>query len=157
MAFTVETGGGIQDANSVATVQEYLDWWLDRGVDKSAETDVEGRLVKATDYYNNTFVHCGTKKYAYTVNYVESPREDLEHFDDTTVPKPVKEFAFILADDLLNKKSVEEQTAQLKSYSMGPIRKEYATSSGNSELAQATKILKHMGIIKNNIPVARRV
>ena len=53
MAFLVEDGTGtVADATSYTTVQEWKDYWVDRGFDFSAytDTDIEVALIKATAY-----------------------------------------------------------------------------------------------------------
>lgn len=52
MAFIVEDGTGVLNANSYATVQGFKDYFGDRGTDVSAITDptIQTLLVQATDY-----------------------------------------------------------------------------------------------------------
>jgi hypothetical protein len=58
MAFTVETGTGSSSANSFATVQEFIDYFTDRGNTTLAEADtdqIQAALVKAADYMEQAF------------------------------------------------------------------------------------------------------
>lgn len=52
MAFTVEDGTGLPDANSYASVAEYKAYFADRGISTVGETDeqIQGWLVQATDF-----------------------------------------------------------------------------------------------------------
>lgn len=62
MAFTVEDGTIIADANAYITVQYFRDWFTDRGV-SAAATDsgtyttsaIEAAIIKATDYVDKRF------------------------------------------------------------------------------------------------------
>lgn len=63
MSFLVEPGDGTAPlANSYTTVQEFKDYWVDRGFDFSAYTDsqIQVALIRATDYieqqYRNRFI-----------------------------------------------------------------------------------------------------
>lgn len=57
MAFVVETGTGVANANSYTSVATYRAYFADRGVDVSAETDedIQARLVRATDFVEKRF------------------------------------------------------------------------------------------------------
>lgn len=69
MAFRVEDGSGLPDANSYASVQYFRDYHADRGSDTSSYTDaeVEHSLVRATDYidrrWGGSFVGMRTSGY----------------------------------------------------------------------------------------------
>lgn len=57
MAFVVENGTGISNANSYASVAYYRAYWTERGRDVSAQTDaqVQAYLIRATDFIEKTF------------------------------------------------------------------------------------------------------
>ena len=61
--FIVEDGTAVDNANSYVTVQEFRDYWSDRGVDFTAKTDeeVEASLVIATQYIDINFRYIGRK------------------------------------------------------------------------------------------------
>ena len=63
MAFIVEDGSGLADANSYVTVLEYREYYTDRGIDKTSETDdqVQGYLVQGTEFIDLTYSFCGDK------------------------------------------------------------------------------------------------
>lgn len=65
MAFTVETGAVVANANAYITVQFFRDWFVDRGVAAAANdtgvfgaANIQAAIVKATDYVDKRF---GTK------------------------------------------------------------------------------------------------
>lgn len=86
MAFVVEDGTGLADANSYTTVQEYRDYYTDRGIDKSSETDaqIEGYLVRGTEYIDLNFDFCGETLTA--IQALKFPRL----IDDVDVGVPIK-------------------------------------------------------------------
>ena len=61
MAFIVEDGTGLPNANSYVDVQEYRDYATDRGIDVTAELEatIQGYLVRSTDYVNLTYTFVG--------------------------------------------------------------------------------------------------
>jgi hypothetical protein len=142
MAFIVEDGTGVTDANSYATLAEYKDYFADRAIDVTSESDadIQGRLVRAADYNDDSFNFCGYKTYDTTVNDLEFPRTDLDYYDSDEVPQPVIEFCIEIARSLVGKESVEASDAQIASKSIGPVSVTYATSQEtNSSLKKATK------------------
>ena len=56
--FIVEDGTALENANSYVTVQEFRDYWGDRGTDYTAKADeeIESSLVLATQYIDMLFV-----------------------------------------------------------------------------------------------------
>lgn len=66
MAFVVEDGTGISNANAYISVAFYRAYFADRGKDVSAQTDeqVQGYIVRATDYVEQRFgsQYQGTRK-----------------------------------------------------------------------------------------------
>lgn len=63
MAFIVEDGTGLADANSYASVQDYRDYAESRGIDKTSELDatIQGYLVQSTDYLDLTYTYKGER------------------------------------------------------------------------------------------------
>ena len=57
MAFTVETGARVPNANAYVTVAEFTAFHTDRGTDVSDFTtpDIQAAIVKATDYVDKRF------------------------------------------------------------------------------------------------------
>lgn len=63
MAFNVQNDTGtVTDANAYITVQEYRDYWVDKNVDTSGQTDdvVQGLIVEATQYIDQRYEYCGS-------------------------------------------------------------------------------------------------
>jgi hypothetical protein len=64
MAFVVEDGTGLPDANSYATAADMVAHFTDRGVDLAgfSTTQIEQALVRATDYLETNFKFVGFKE-----------------------------------------------------------------------------------------------
>jgi len=62
VAFVVEDGTGLGDANSYASYAGYVAYWTDRGAAPTEDqADVEAALVRATDYFAVRFRWRGEK------------------------------------------------------------------------------------------------
>ena len=61
--FIIEDGTGVENANSYVTVQDFRDYWTDRGTDYTTKTDteIENSLVLATQYIDKNFRYIGRK------------------------------------------------------------------------------------------------
>ncbi len=93
MAFIVEDGTGLTDSNSYVSVQEYRDYFANRGIDVLSETDaqIEGWLVQATDFIDLQYEYKGWQ--LLDTQALKFPRESYD--EDYTVvslgvPKAVK-------------------------------------------------------------------
>jgi hypothetical protein len=106
MAFTVETGAIVSDANAYITVEFFQSWHTDRGVDVSDfETpQMQAAIIKATDYVDKRFgvKFVGTKRDK--DQSLQWPRSNAwdnqdDYIDSDTVPTPLKravaEYAFL--------------------------------------------------------------
>lgn len=64
MAFVVEDGTGLPDANSYATDTDMVAYFVDRGVDLTgfSATQIQQALVRATDYMETNFKFVGFKE-----------------------------------------------------------------------------------------------
>ena len=79
MAFTIQTDDGLTDgSNSYSTVQEFIDYWLDRGVDYSTAvaSTIEASLVKGLEYVDTRNKYKGSKLNGRTQS-TEFPRKDF--------------------------------------------------------------------------------
>jgi hypothetical protein len=150
MAFTVEPGDGTEPlANSYTTVQEWKNYWVDRGLDFSLYTDpdIEVALIRATDYIETQFRN---RFYGYRLladqplswprTYVYVNCVVIEG-----VPLQVKRATFEYAKralpddaDLLPDPADTDATGQAIDKSkvkVGPIEKEITYSSSGAEVA----------------------
>jgi hypothetical protein len=145
MSFIVEDGNGVTDANSYATEQQYRDYYADRGIDVTSETqaEIEGRLVRAADYCDESNIWQGEKTYDFTINTLQFPRQYLDCFESDEVPFPIIEYAIVIARDLVGKESVEGSSGNISSKRIGPVTINYSPpKDGNSAVKQANKKLR---------------
>lgn len=91
MAFVVEDGSGLSDANSYITVQEFTDFHTDRGTFASGDfstTEIQQGAVNATDYLEKRF---GRNFRGYRQSQSQSlewPRIDAADNDDNLMNGP---------------------------------------------------------------------
>lgn len=93
MAFIVEDGTGLTDSNSYVSVQEYRDYFANRGIDVLSETDaqIEGWLVQATDFLDLQYEYKGWQ--LLNTQALQFPREAYDvnnEIINLLVPKAIK-------------------------------------------------------------------
>ena len=150
--FVVEDGTGLPDANSYVSVQEYRDYFSDRGIDVLSETDleIEGRLVRGTDFIDLQYAFLGTT--SYNIQALQFPRIATDIYGvvvDLGVPKAVKYASIEIAKQLTNNINLyvdEELNVTSKSSEVGPIKesKSYkeTMSSSVDRFKQVNLLLK---------------
>lgn len=95
MAFIVETGAIVANANSYASVAEFEAYWTDRNIDITAETDAakQAALIKGTQFLDNN------AKWKGLVKDVDQPLDwprngvyddEMRDIDDNVIPKQLK-------------------------------------------------------------------
>jgi hypothetical protein len=108
MAFTVEDGSGLADANAYITAQEWQDHHVDRGVATANDgtygtTEIEAAIVNATDYVEKRFGKRFKGWKRSRAQALEWPRtdaydDDQHTFDDVPLQlkKGVAEYALLV-------------------------------------------------------------
>jgi hypothetical protein len=88
MAFIVEDGTGVANANSYGTVEGAIEYAADRGIDLSTQSDAQMKawLVLGTDYLNQ-FSYIGTQDSP--TQSMLWPRSGLTYSDGTAFPENV--------------------------------------------------------------------
>lgn len=88
MAFQVEDGSGLSDANSYLALADFRAHHLDRGLDLSgeADADLQAALVQATDYIDKRFGRRFRGWRRSRSQALEWPRTDAYDDDDYTFP-----------------------------------------------------------------------
>jgi len=133
MAFLVQNDNGTTaGANAYVTVAEFRTYHNDRGNDFSAYslTDIEGAIVRATDYLDTRFTFVGYR--TSLPQRTAWPRMDAEDADENdvsgTIPQEIKdaccEYAFIALSQILNPSPTYDDRGRLvqsKSETVGPI------------------------------------
>ena len=158
MAFVVEDGTGLENANSYISIDEFKDYWTDRNVDYSTKTDTEiqASLIKATQYIDNNYVFIGYKN-----NYnqgLEFPRYnalDRNGYLVVDIPKCLK-YAICEASAInINGADLfasSEDGITEKTENVGPVETTYKyknKSTGMIVYQVITRLLKP--ILKSNI------
>lgn len=60
--FVVEDGTGLSNANSYVSIDDFKQYWIDRGVEHSVSDDkIKSILIQATQYVDKSFNYIGTR------------------------------------------------------------------------------------------------
>jgi len=127
--FVVEDGTRRADATSYVTVADFTQYWENRGVDYSGETEatVQARLNVASQYVDNIHVYEGHK--SSTTQALEFPRDwlvDRNGIDQSgVVPDAVKYAVCEAAGHVFEGGSLDEATQNIRSRTMGPVSVSY--------------------------------
>lgn len=124
--FIVEDGTGKSDATSYATVDQYKQYWLNRGLTiTDSDALIQGYLNIATDYLDLTYRFLGCR--VSSTQALEWPRYGANHKNGTVIlsteiPVEVINAVCYLANkyDMLN-----FETSTVSSESYGPVSKTY--------------------------------
>jgi hypothetical protein len=146
MAFTVETGTGLQTANAYITVQEFKDYHADRGNDLGGASsgDIEKSIVKASDYidrrWRGKFV--GIRLRPPNTQRMEWPRTNAFYLDGSNVLGVPIEIKEATAEYALRALSAElapdptyddrNQRVQSKTERIGPISESTTYAAGGA-------------------------
>ena len=143
MAFVVETGAGLSNANAFISVAYARQYWSDRGRDHAvhSDEDIEHAIVRATQYISESHRFKGYRKHNRTssVGYqaLEFPRQEL--FDkegywvnSDSIPREVEWATAVVAwQELTDPHSMQpayESHQRVKSEKVGSIAVEYDVS-----------------------------
>lgn len=146
MAFIVEDGTGLPNATSYVAVQDYRNYYTDRGIDVSSETDaqIEGYLVRGVEFIDLTYYFIGVK-YSLTQG-LEFPR--LYEGVNIFVPQRIKYASIIMANHISQDPSFSpyvDLTKNIKSKKSkaGPVESEvvYAIGSESTTKSLSKKYL----------------
>ena len=151
MAFIVEDGTGLTDANSYASVQEYRDYASNRSIDVTSELDasIQGSLVRATDYVDLTYIYVGEQSNS-PIQALEFPRtlDEVDLLLPTRVTKATIEMAFDLAsgsnvfkDETKNITEIKEKVGPIETGTKYDVQSSLYRSNG-ARFPVADKLLK---------------
>ncbi len=150
MAFVVEDGTGINNANSYTTVQEFRDYCADRGIDVVADTDaqIQGNLISATDYIDLTNTYKGEA--TFDTQALQFPRtyDDVDYSVPTKVKYATIEMALSSrsGSDLFSDSS---GTVTSKREKVGPIETELDYADSKALKSNSTRFPKVNDLLKN--------
>lgn len=158
MSFLVEDGTGLTDSNSYVSVQEFRDYFTDKGTTFTQDdTTIQGWLVSGTMYADLNSKFSGTMKTA--TQALEWPRVDAWNYRtrhqiaSDSIPKELKNGICELAN-LSGKKQLDKVIEKgVKSKSMGPVDITYGSAAEQqtsmSDFPQANNWLKYVSVRPN--------
>ena len=126
--FTVETGEGLPNANSLASVQEFKDYYTLRNIDISTLTDtqIEGMLVLGTDYIVQKYDFKGSK-----LKDTQSLPFPRVINNETIFPINVKYATILLAFKSQNGSLLADSQQQVKKEKVDVLEVEYMDGSSS--------------------------
>ena len=126
--FTVETGEGLPNANSLASVQDFKDYYSLRNIDIStlADTEIEGMLVLGTDYIVQKYDFKGSK-----LKDTQSLPFPRVINNETIFPNNVKYATILLAFKSQNGSLLADSQQQVKKEKVDVLEVEYMDGSSS--------------------------
>ena len=149
--FIVEDGTGLSNANSLASVQDFKDYYTLRYIDISTLTDaqIEGFLVLGTDYIVQKYDFKGSK-----LKDTQSLPFPRVINDETIFPNNVKYATILLAFKSQNGSLLADSQQQVKKEKVDVLEVEYMDGSSsevvyNDVLGYLKPYLSNAGNIYN--------
>lgn len=149
--FTVEDGTGLPNANSLASVQDFKDYYSLRNIDISTLTDtqIEGFLVLGTDYIVQKYDFKGSK-----LKDTQSLPFPRVVNNETIFPTNVKYATILLAYKSQNGSLLADSQQQVKKEKVDVLEVEYMDGSSsevvyNDVLGYLKPYLSNAGNIYN--------
>lgn len=141
MAFIIEDGTGKEDSNSYVTVQEFKDYFLDRGQDFSAigDSTIQPWLILSTEYCDMNYKYVGyrsSSKQALDWPRVGAIDKRENIYTSSDIPVYLKNAVCELALAVKQYGTLEYDNVKdrgLKSKSMGPLSVTYNGSGGSED------------------------
>ena len=126
--FLVETGEGLPNANSLASVQDFKDYYSLRNIDISTLTDtqIEGFLVLGTDYIVQKYDFKGSK-----LKDTQSLPFPRVINNETIFPTNVKYATILLAFKSQNGSLLADSQQQVKKEKVDVLEVEYMDGSSS--------------------------
>lgn len=135
MAFKVETGQGLEDANAYVDVPAFKDYCGLRSIDVSGKTDeeIQGAIVNATDWIDANFTNNLLGSPAFVQQALQFPRSGLVDATGNQrplgyMPPQLAKATCILAIEALNGKlwtNVSGASQQIIEDTIGPVTTKY--------------------------------
>ena len=149
--FTVETGEGLSNANSLASVQEFKDYYTLRNINISTltDTEIEGMLVLGTDYIVQKYDFKGSK-----LKDTQSLPFPRVINNETIFPNNVKYATILLAFKSQNGSLLADSQQQVKKEKVDVLEVEYMDGSSseviyNDVLGYLKPYLSNVGNVYN--------
>ena len=163
MALTIETGTGVANANSFATVTECRDYATQRGLElPTNDSDVEALLIKAQDYLQSLEGNFQGSR-THTIQELAFPREGVVLFgveqQKESIPKLLKTAQCRLAFDASQADLLTTGGGRIiKKEQVGPLVTEYDNDGVANPQVKLTQALAHLDpLFKSNASVKGRI
>jgi len=152
LSVIVENGSGLSNSTTYVSVQEFRDYWTQRGIDYSstlyADSTIGIWLNEATDYADQYYCYNGIKRIkTEATQALEVPRDSWYDKDgyslDVTVPDGLKNAIYTLSSE---RKGVDSNTISetgIANKKIGPVSVSY-TNGGETK----TKYIKANNYMK---------
>jgi len=159
--FIVEDGTGYNNSTSYAAVADYRQYWINRGIDKTAEDDldIQGRLNIATEWIDQTFNWIGERSHWGYYQALCWPRYGVEYpirgtwLDPKQIPLKLIQAVCYLAAQVVNGEMAPAGVA-IKEENYGSNRRMYLGSDRSIEFPQLQTLLK--GLCTSGLPISRQ-
>lgn len=155
ISFVVETGTGSATATSYATVAQFRQYWINRGVSHDDnDPQIQGYLNSATEYIDITFTFRGEK--TSTTQALEWPRHGLSNYegyseyDSNEIPQRIIDAVCYMAAQA-KAGDLNPIDEGIKSESYGPVSKAYAKTSGQRTFPACEKLLRNLIVSGNQL------
>ena len=155
MDFVVEDGTGKSDATSYATVDQYKQYWLNRGtVITDTNETIQAYLNNSTEYLDISYTYKGERTnddqaLDWPRYYVEKEKKGV-YYENDEIPCEIVEATCYLAAKV-SEGELNATTNNLRSYTIGPVSKTFSGSSNVTEYTIIDKLLKHLIVHGNDI------
>jgi len=158
MAFIVEDGTGVTDANSYQTVDAFREYWTDRGVTFTVlDSKIESWLILSTDYAdeNNSFIGYQVD----TDQSLEWPRYNAKDkkgklWDSDVLPKwllyGINELASLLKNEPTLEPDITASSTGVTSKRVGPFSTNFGSNAALRQEPLYRKAMKYFRIITDN-------
>lgn len=153
--YIVEDGSNKTDATSYITLEDFRQYWENRGADYSgeADADLQVKLNLATEYLDNLHVWEGYKQS--NSQSLEFPRDDCIDRNGIdqggVVPQAIKDALCVAAKYLLDGNEILGVSGNVQSRSMGPVSVSFG--SGGEKPIKLDKVERLVGDLTRRLQV----
>lgn len=147
--FVQEDGTGKSDATSYASLAQFRQYWLNRGVDYTSTSDdsIKAYLNSATEYIDTSYVYKGSETnddqaLDWPRYYVEKENKRTYYEDDEIPIEIINATCYLAAK--VSDGELSPVASDLRSVSYGPVSKSYSGSSTTKKYPVVDKLLTYL-------------
>ena len=157
VTLTVETGSGLSDANSYASIAQFRAWWAQQNVDytdntKPGQSDnaISAALIRATEYIDGMHFFGERKSVTQALSFprVSLTRPGSSHIwpsylSDSEVPAAIVSAVCYMAGMIVQGKDIDAPTQRVSSQSVSGVGSvSYSDGSGKVSYPRLNTLLK---------------